>query len=195
VGVVDRQRARTLLIGGAPWVVELGCALQSSGLDVLMWAGHERERAHIRKAQLELAQGELLASATGQSAQLEGVTAVLLLTEEDDFNALASTLLQAGEGGELPVYRLGPPSGTQGVVAPFIGSDILFGDDLSRTALAERYGRGARIVAHPADHADLDGSDLLFVVRGDGHLEPVTRTARPSPQVGETVVLLGPCRA
>lgn len=194
LGVLTLPRARTLLVGGGPWVVELGCALRSTGLDVLMWAGHEDERARISQAHLELAQGELLASAAGQGAQLEGVTAVLLLTDEDDFNALASTLLQAGGAGQAQVYRLGPPSRSQGVVAPFMGSDILFGDDLSRTALATRYGHGARIIARPADHAVPDGYDLLFVLRGDGHLEPATRTAQPSPRPGETLVLLGPDR-
>ena len=193
VGVLHKPRARTLLVGGAPWVVELGRALQSTGVDVLVWAGQEDERARVRQAHLELAKGELLASATGQGAQLEGVTAVLLLTDEDDFNALASTVLQAGEESEVQVYRLGPPSQAHGVVAPFMGADILFGDDLSRTALAARYAAGGRIIARPADHHPVpDGSDLLFVLRGDGHLEPATQTARPSPQPGETVVLLSP---
>jgi hypothetical protein len=196
VGVLNKPRARTLLVGGAPWVVELGRALQSTGVDVLVWAGHEDERARARQAHLELAKGELLASATAQGAQLEGVTAVLLLTDEDDFNALASTVLQAGEESEVQVYRLGPPSQAHGVVAPFMGADILFGDDLSRTALAARYAEGGRIIARPADHHPVpDGSDLLFVLRGDGHLEPATRTARPSPQPGETVVLLSQGRA
>ena len=61
--------------------------------------------ASADEAGLELAPGELLATATGRGAQLEGVTAVLLLTEEDDFNALGSTVLQGSAGG--PVYRLG----------------------------------------------------------------------------------------
>ncbi len=194
VGVLTRPRARMLLVGGDPWVVDLGCALRSAGVDVLLWAGHEHERARIRQAHLELAQGELLASATGRGAQLEGVTAVLLLTDEDDFNALASILLEAGGGGETHVYRLGPPSKSHGVVAPFMGSDVLFGDDLSRTALAARYSRGARITVQPADHAIPDGSDLLFVLRHDGHLDPATQVAQPSPEAGETLVLLGPGR-
>lgn len=192
VGVVTRPRSRTLLVGGHPWVIDLGCALRSAGVDVLVWAGGEQERARIRQAHLELAQGELLASATGQGARLEGVTAVLLLTDEVDFNALASILLEAGGEGQTHVYRLGPPSGSHGVVAPFMGSDVLFGDDLSRPALAARYSHGARITAQPADHAVPDGHDLLFVLRGDGRLEPATSTARPSPGAGETLVLLGP---
>lgn len=193
VGVLTQPRARTLLVGGDPWVVELGRALASTGQDVLVWAGREDERARIRQAHLELAEGELLASATGQGAQLEGVSCVLLLTDEDDFNALASAVLQAGS--ETQVYRLGPADSSHGVVAPFMGSDILFGEGLRRTALATRYGHGARIVARPADQAAPDGYDLLFVLRGDGRLEPVTRTAEPSPRPGETVVLLGPCGA
>ena len=191
VGVLTRPRSRTLLVGGDPWVVDLGCALRAAGVEVLLWAGQEQERARIRQAHLELAKGELLASAAGSGALLEGVTDVLLLTDEDDFNALASTLLQAGDEGEIQVYRLGPASGTQGVVAPFIGSEVLFGAGLSRTALAARYRRGARITAQPADHAIPDGYDLLFVLRQDGHLEPATRTAQPSPSAGETLVLLG----
>ena len=194
VGVLTRPRARTLLVGGDPWVVDLGCALRSAGVDVLLWAGQEEQRERISQAQLELAQGELLASAAGQGAELEGVTAVLLLTDEDDFNALASVLLEAGEEGGTRVYRLGPPSKSHGVVAPFMGSDVLFGDDLSRTVLAARYSHGARITAQPGGHAVPDGYDLLFVLRHDGHLEPATGTTQPSPEAGETLVLLGPGR-
>jgi hypothetical protein len=37
-----------------------------------------------------------------------------------------------------------------------------------------------------------EGSDMLFIVHAGGRLEPVTRDVRPTPQPGETVVLLGP---
>jgi hypothetical protein len=190
VGVLNPPGTRPLLVGGEPWVVELGRTLQSAGLEVLMWAGRKQERARIRQAHLELAEGDLLASAAGEGAQLEGITAVLLLTDEDDFNALASTVLEAA--GDRQVYRLSPLDQSEGVVAPFTGSgsDILFGTDLSRTALTSRYADGARIVAHAVDGDIPDGYDLLFVLRSDGRLEPVTQAARPSPQPGETVVLL-----
>jgi len=35
------------------------------------------------------------------------------------------------------------------------------------------------------------GSDLLFLVRADGRLDPVTRAGPPEPQAGDTMVLLG----
>jgi NhaP-type Na+/H+ or K+/H+ antiporter len=53
---------------------------------------------------------------TGRGARLEEITAVLLLTDEDDFNALASVLLADCVEGR--VYRLAPPQRSHGVVAP-----------------------------------------------------------------------------
>jgi hypothetical protein len=48
-----------------------------------MWAGFvDDQRERITQAGLELAPGELLAAATGEGAQLEGITAVPLLTGE-----------------------------------------------------------------------------------------------------------------
>ena len=148
---------------------ELACALASTGLDVLMWAGLEEQRAAVRRAGLELAPGELLASATARGAELDGITAVLLLTDEDDFNALAA----AGSAGAAdgPVYRL--PS--HGVVAPYTGGEILFGTSLTRYHIGHRYAAGAPIFTRPADSRIPAGSDLLFLVRANGILAPVTQ--------------------
>jgi hypothetical protein len=190
--VTRPPRTRPLLVGGDGWVIELGQTLQSAGLDVLMWAGAEEERQQIRQAGLRLAPGELLASAAGSGAELEGVTAVLLLTEEDDFNALASTILQ-GTGG-ANVYRLGASLRDHGVVAPFTGADILFQQSLTRPALIRRHDDGASIIAYQPAETLPDGHDLLFLIRRDGRLEPVTETARPGFQAGDTAVLLGPSR-
>jgi NhaP-type Na+/H+ or K+/H+ antiporter len=189
LGVMRPARTRPLLVGGEAWVVDLACTLRSAGLDVLMWAGLDEQRERIRRTGLELAPGELLASATGRGAQLEGVTMVLLLTSEDDFNALASTVLPGSVDG--PVYRLGPQLPSHGVVAPFTGGQVLFGTSLTRYDVGRRYGSGERIATLPADGQIPVGSDLLFLVRGDGKLVPVTRTSAPTPQAGDTMVLLG----
>jgi hypothetical protein len=155
-----------------------------------MWAGLERQRERIRQAGLELAPGELLAAATGGGARLEGITVVLLLTGEDDFNALASTVL--GDLVEDRVYRLGPPADSHGVVAPYTGAEILFGDALTRRELSRRYRRGASIVLRRADSPVPDGHDLLFLVRADGRLDAVTLTGTPTAHPGDIQVLLGP---
>ncbi|GAA0673700.1 sodium:proton antiporter [Kitasatospora atroaurantiaca] len=190
LGVRRQARSLPLLVGGARWVVDVGRVLRSGGLDVLMWAGLEQERERIRESGLELAPGELLAAATGQGAELEGITAVLLLTEEDDFNALAATILQGTIEG--PVYRLGPPGDSHGVVAPYTGGEVLFGADLTRPALARRYADGSRIVAWPLPDGIPEGHDLLFRVRKDGTLVPVIDGSTPLPEEGDVAILLGP---
>jgi NhaP-type Na+/H+ or K+/H+ antiporter len=192
LGVTRPARTRPLLVGGLPWVIDLGRALRSAGLDVLMWAGLQEQRDEIGKAGLELARGELLAAATSRGAELEGITAVLLLTGEDDFNALASTTLQGNVEGA--VYRVPAPRDSHGVVAPYTGAEVLFGDTLSGLAISARHRDGAEIVTRPATGAVPEGYDLLFVVRADGRLEAVTRHDRPAPEDGDTLVLLGPAR-
>ncbi|MEU7117436.1 cation:proton antiporter [Streptomyces zaomyceticus] len=190
LGVVKEEGTRVLLVGGEPWVVELGRVLRSAGLDVLMWAGLDEEREHIKRAGLELAEGDLLAAAINPGARLEGVTAVFLATDDDDFNALASIVMQ--DNVEGPVYRVGPPHDSHGVVAPYTGGDILFGGSLVRHVLAERYGRGARFTVQPAAAPLPPEHDTLFVVRADHRLDPVTERRKTVPQDGDTLVLLGP---
>jgi hypothetical protein len=188
--VTRPARTRPLLVGGGRWVIDLGRALRSAGLDVLMWAGLDAQREQVRQAGLALAPGELLAAATGRGARLEEITAVLLLTDEDDFNALASVLLTGSVEGR--VYRLGPPLRSHGVVAPYTGGEILFGDGMTREVFSGRYHAGARIVARPANGVLPTGHDLLLRVRADGQLAAVTQTGTPAPQAGDTIVSLGP---
>jgi NhaP-type Na+/H+ or K+/H+ antiporter len=189
LGVTRPARTRPLLVGGDPWVIELGTALQSAGLEVLMWAGAETQRRQIRAAGLELATGELLATAI-DGALLEGITMVLLLTDEDDFNALASAILRDNVDG--PVYRLRPRLPSHGVVAPYTGGEALFGSELTRPVVIGRYQDGARIAARPGREPLPAASELLFLIRADGRLAPVTEHTKPAPEEGDTRVFLDP---
>ncbi|MFF1299385.1 MULTISPECIES: cation:proton antiporter [unclassified Streptomyces] len=189
LGIVEPGGHRILLVGGEPWVVDLGRTLQSAGLDVLMWAGADAERERIDAAGIELATGDLLATATNPGARLEGVTAVFLATDDDDFNALAAVVMQ--DSVEGPVYRVGPPHGGHGVVAPYTGGDILFGTSLVRHVLAARYELGARFVIRSGSAPLPEGHDTLFVVRADRRLVPVTDKQQVIPGEGDQVVLLG----
>ncbi|WP_327173229.1 cation:proton antiporter [Streptomyces sp. NBC_00656] len=188
LGIVKPAGTRILLVGGEPWVVDLGRNLRSAGLDLLMWAGLAQERQRITDAGIALATGDLLATATNPGARLEGVTAVFLATDDDDFNALASVMMQDSVDG--PVYRVGPPEDSHGVVAPYTGGDILFGRSLVRHTLAARYGAGARFLVQPASTPLPPGSEILFVVHADMRLEPVTERRRVKPGEGDSVVLL-----
>jgi NhaP-type Na+/H+ or K+/H+ antiporter len=192
LGVTRPARTRPLLVGGTPWVIELGRALAVAGLDVLMWAGLEHQRDDIRRAGIELAPGELLAAATGEGAEVEGVTEVLLLTDEDDFNALAATTLRGNLDG--PVYRIAPPRQSHGVVAPYTDDEVLFSEALTRAALDTRHNQGATITSRPAVDPVPAGHDLLFVVHRDGQLTAVTEHTRPTVSSGDTLILLTPAR-
>ena len=77
------------------------------------------------------------------------------------------------------------------MVAPYTTGEILFANAMTRPAVTERYQDGARIVVHGADGALPAGQDLLFIVRADGQLTPVTQTSTPTPQPGDTLVSLG----
>jgi NhaP-type Na+/H+ or K+/H+ antiporter len=192
LGVTRPARTRPLLIGGDPWVLDLGRLLKARGLEVLMWAGSERQREQIQEAGLELAPGEVVAAATGEGVRIEGVTAVLLLTAEDDFNSLAAVMMRDGVDG--PVYRLAAPHPRHGVVAPYLGGEILFGPELSGAAIAQRYAAGSQLFTRQASGPApaLVGHDVLFVIRSDGRLLPVTRGAEPDARPGDDLVLLGP---
>jgi hypothetical protein len=116
---------------------------------------------------------------------MEGVNAVYLLTREDDFNALASTVLEDAVDG--PVYRLAPPSDSHGVVAPYSGGAVLF-PAVTRSDVDTRYAAGTRLAAG-TDRAP--GQDLLFVLRPDGALLPVTGPEAPAAGPGDTLLMLG----
>jgi hypothetical protein len=137
--------------------------------------------------------GELLAAATSQGAELEGITAVLLLTAEDDFNALAATVLAGNP--ETTVYRLAPRHPHHGVVAPFSSGDTVFAPSLTRQDIATRHGAGAQLTTLPADGGIPPGADLLFLITSEGALHPATTSRPTTPQPGNTLVLLEPRRA
>ncbi|MEG3627579.1 cation:proton antiporter [Streptomyces poriticola] len=186
-------RARPLLVGGEPWVIDLGRTLGSAGLDVLMWAGPERQRERIVRAGLSLAPRELLATVAAPEVRLENVTEVLLLTEDDDFNALASIMLRDSVDG--PVHRIGAPEGTSATLASYSDDDVLFGGGLSRREVTARHARGARFVVLPRTEVMPADHDPLFVVRADGRLEPSAPAREATPRAGDAVVLLGPAEA
>ncbi|WP_405773867.1 cation:proton antiporter [Streptomyces sp. NBC_00859] len=190
LGVTGTNRSRPLLVGGDPWVIELGSRMAELGLRVLMWAGEPEQRSRITEAGLELAPNDLLATATGEGADLEGVTCVLLLTAEDDFNALAARLLHSEEGPE--VYRLAEREEGRGVVAPYLSGDALFAPALSGHALKGRYEAGAPIRIQPAGEALQPGWELLFTVDDTGRLWPATTGTGTNSTLTSRTITLGP---
>ena len=116
---------------------------------------------------------------------------MLLLTDEDDFNALASVLLAEASRGAYTGFRR--HSAVTEWSLPTPGNPVRQWPD--QAAVTGRYQDGARIVTYGADGALPAGQDLLFRVRTDGQLAAVTQTSTPAPQAGDTIVSLGPALA
>jgi NhaP-type Na+/H+ or K+/H+ antiporter len=186
LGVTRPARSLPLLVGGAPWVIDLARAFRTAGLEVRMWAPSGDKRTKIEQAGFELLPGEQFASAVGQGTEIEGITAILLLTDEDPFNALAATTL-AGDS-DTPVYRLAASSGAE---PPYTPGETLFAANLTHTALTSRYDADARISTKPSNGGLPSATDLLFLINPEGTLIPVTTTHPPDPHPGDTLVLLG----
>jgi hypothetical protein len=115
---------------------------------------------------------------------------VLLLTDEDGFNTLASTVLAAHP--RLPVYRLAPhPGGFGGTWAKYDSAATLF-PQLTEDNITRRYQAGSRVTAQAADGAIAADGDLLFLINREAGLRPVTTSRPPTPEPGDTTVVLGP---
>jgi NhaP-type Na+/H+ or K+/H+ antiporter len=190
LGVTRPATTRPVLIGKEGWVIDLGRVLAQAGLDVLIWGGSNEHREQIKQAGLEPVPTELLQTAVSSGGRIEGVTTALLLTSQDDFNALASMLLK--DSFDDGVYRLGSATPGHDVVGPSVGGEVLFGRQLNRAELVRRFGTGSHVQACAADGAVPSGHDLLFVVRADGHLVPATSTSKPAARHGDTMILLTP---
>lgn len=186
LGVTRPPGTRILLVGGDPWVVDLASTLRAAGSDVLVWAGPAAQRRAIRQAGLTLAPGELMADAVGGIAAVDEVAAVLLLTADDNFNALAAFTLADLAGGR--VYRLAAPADSE-VVVGAEPRQVLFGDGLTWSEFTRRWHAGDRVVLCDAAVVP-DGCHRLFVVRASGQLDPFTQSKRPQPEPGDAVVLL-----
>jgi hypothetical protein len=166
--------------------VDLGHALRTLGLDVVMWAGSDEQRRQITRQAWNWRRVNCWPRPPA-GAQLEGITAVLLLTGEDDFNALGATCCRAAVEG--PVYPArGPPAQPRRDRSLYRG-EILFDSQLTRYEVSGATQR--RPDLHPARDgvAAADGS-LLFSVPGGRQACPVTRTGPPEPQEGGHQVLL-----
>ncbi len=189
LGAQRPLRARPLLIGGEPWAIDLGRTLNAAGMEVSMWASRDRQRERIREAGLDLVPGDLL-DATGPAAQeAGGVSAALLLTAEDEFNALAEAVL--GESASIDVYRLAPPPHSEGLTRDLDPAHQLFGTGLTGPELARRHGDGEALWIRPADEPLPAGAVPLLVVRAGGELAPVTAAGSPQHYPGDRLLGIG----
>jgi NhaP-type Na+/H+ or K+/H+ antiporter len=189
LGVSRPARASTLIVGGEPWVIDLVRALRQAGVDVTAWARVEDQRRQLEGAGAELVAGEELAASLRKRSELEDVSDVMLLTDEDGYNSLAANVL-AGQSA-TPVYRLAPRRGYSLEATEKANAAILFSSLLTHDDMTRRYESGSRIGSEAADGTIATGTEVLFLIDRAGRLKPATSSAAPTPEPGDTLVTLG----
>jgi hypothetical protein len=185
--VVRQRVTRPLLVGGDPWAVDLADVMRGTGLEVVMWADRADQRDAIRRRGIELAATDAIVDATGSGAEIEGITEILLLSDEHAFNVITAALLEGGEEGR--VYRIGSAEDARAGTTARAPEDILFTVALTGEHIAGEYAAGARFTVTTG--AAPEGQHLLFRVRANGDLAPVTVAAVPAPLPGDTSVHFG----
>jgi NhaP-type Na+/H+ or K+/H+ antiporter len=190
LGLVGAGSVTVLIIGAHRWARSIASALTRAGLTVLLWTGRVDEQEAARAEGLEARNARLGSDVIAREAELEEVADVLVLTENDNFNALAAFELRQ-ELGSDHVYRLAAGGEVLDLVPRYAEGRTLFGRDLTYAELSERFAGGATVVAEPAlGRTHRDGSRLLFVVSRTGALRVATGAHDLAPRAGEIAIWL-----
>jgi NhaP-type Na+/H+ or K+/H+ antiporter len=111
LGVSGGAGTLVLVVGGTPAARAAARELADAGVAVRLWAGRPEEQEAARAVGLDADVGRLMVDAVSRESELEEVTDALLMTVNDDFNALAAAELRS-ELGHEHVFRIAPgPAG------------------------------------------------------------------------------------
>jgi NhaP-type Na+/H+ or K+/H+ antiporter len=169
LGVAGKGAVTVLVVGGHAWARAIAEALKRAGMNVHLWTGHPEEQEAARRSEMSVGHGQLSVDPATREEALENVNYVLLMTESDDFNALAAHELRR-ELGRNRVFRVAPAPGAIELVPIYAEGGILFNEDLTFAELEGRFQAGARIGEIPAGG---DGATPLFVVTAEGDLRVI----------------------
>jgi NhaP-type Na+/H+ or K+/H+ antiporter len=177
LGVAGAATPVVLIVGGQSWARDMALALGSSGVRVRLWTGRRDEQEAARAAGLDAGPPPLGVDVERLESELEEVSDALVMTDSDDFNALAAYELRQ-ELGRDRVYRLAARAIAAPAPAGASEGRILFTDELTFPALNGRIEGGAEIVKLPDDGppgAPVEGRPTpLFVISSDGRLQVAT---------------------
>jgi NhaP-type Na+/H+ or K+/H+ antiporter len=191
LGLLGAGSVVVLIVGGQRWARSIAATLKEAGLGVRLWTGVQREQAAARRDGLDASNARLGVDLASREAELEEVNDALLLTDSDDFNALAAFELRQDLGNEH-VYWIAPRSELLDLVPRYAEGRVLFGSDLTFDEITRSFDDGAEVIAAPADRRDRrsEGARLLFTISPAGGLKVMTAVDRGQPSPGETGIWL-----
>jgi NhaP-type Na+/H+ or K+/H+ antiporter len=194
LGVAEATGRVVLVVGGTPWARAIAASLKGAGLGVRLWSGRPVDQEAARAAGLTAERGKMMLDAISRETELEDITDALLLTGNDDFNALAAIALRT-ELGHGRVYRAAPDLDETDLIAPAGEQGILGTDLLTSAELRRQFAAGARLVEEPVNGlpqhaAGYDGEVALFVVTAAGDLHVASAGKPPPVKAGDRVIAL-----
>ena len=195
LGVAGAGVNVVLVVGGHAWARGIAAALKAAGLGVRLWTGRADEQAAARAAGLDAGNARLGVDVASREEELEEVTDALVLTANDDFNALTAFELRR-ELGREHVYRVAPGGDLLDLEPAYAEGSILFGEDLTFAALSERFDAGSQLVERRAASGpdgrvvSDDGLLPMFVVTATHKMIPATAGRPPAAAAGDTLICL-----
>jgi hypothetical protein len=194
LGIAGAGAPTILVVGGDRLARAISGALKQAGIGVRIWTGKQAEQEAAKEVGLDAGSSRLGVDLQTREAELEEVSQALLLTDSDDFNALAAFELRQ-ELGSGRVYRVAPGPGNLELVPAYAEGGLLFGQDLTHAELSRRLDEGARIVELGQDElgtAAADGVVPLFALTPGEGLRIVAAGARFDPDGAERAICLAP---
>jgi NhaP-type Na+/H+ or K+/H+ antiporter len=191
-----------LIIGGQPWAVEMGCALQAAGQPVLVVdTNHEHIQA-ARMAGLPTYYGSALADDIDDRFDVQNIGQLVAVTPNDAVNSLAA-LHFSDFFGKRWVFQLPPKPKSRAQeegLAQTLRGRLLFAPDSHYDELTRRFDEGGVFKAtrltpefdYKAYQAQYGSSALpLFLVDdATGGLAVFATDKPPAPAPGQTIISL-----
>lgn len=188
-----------LIAGAQAWIRKIAKALQAEGFTVLLI---DTNPASVQSAQMEdlpVVQANIASDYILDEINLVGIGRMLAMTSNDEVNSLAVlSFRELFDRSEL--YQLPPRviRGVEAVSRPLQGR-LLFAQDLTHRAIADRFAAGAIIekitlsedFGFPAfKKAYGDQGTPLFLITENRELFPFTLDVDLAPQPGQSILCL-----
>ncbi len=158
LGVADAGAPLVLVVGGDEVARAAAAALQAGGARVRLWTGSATERRAAAAVGLDAVEPPLGLDLARLEAELEEASSALVLSGNDDYDALVAYELRR-ELGTDRVYRLAPTEPREEPIAAHGEGRVLFDAALDHRALAARLASGARLVSGGVE----DGLELSLI--------------------------------
>ena len=202
LGLADQNPQGVLFVGAHAWARRLAGVLQEHDIKVLLVDSNPEVVRCAREAGLPAQQANVLSEGVMEQLNLNGIGRLVAITANDEVNSLAALhfaeFFDSTEVYQLPARTQLEPAQESSLPMHLRGRS-LFGAEATYQSLSERFDRGAQIQSlQVQDGLSFEqfrehfGDQVLplFLVRSQKQLLIVSDDAPPTPQPGDTMLVL-----